>query len=119
MALNGTVPMSNADWRAEGLRRFGTDNPVEWRFRCVSCGTVYSPADFVELGVEPRRAPHECIGRILAEQGQAGIDGNSKPCNWAANGMFRLQGVVLVEGKDGAPTLVFPFADPPPVPSGT
>jgi hypothetical protein len=57
-------------WRAEAVRRFG-DDPLQWRFVCPSCGHVASCADFKELGVDPGRAPHECIGRALREIGRA------------------------------------------------
>ncbi|WP_326646094.1 hypothetical protein OG884_15695 [Streptosporangium sp. NBC_01755] len=101
--------MTNAAWRAEGARRFGTDDIMQWKFRCVSCGTESSPADFEKVNADPRRAPHECIGRHLKPVMH--IDGNSKPCNWTAGGMFRLSSVVEIEGIEGKPTLAFPFAD--------
>lgn len=106
--------MTNAEWRAEGLRRFGTEDVMQWRFSCVSCGTETSPADFEKLGANPRRAAHECIGRIHLELGGLPglhIDGDSKPCNWAAGGFFRLTSVIEVEAITGKSTLAFPFAD--------
>lgn len=104
--------LSNAEWRAEGTRLFGEDI-MQWRFRCVSCWNVATPADFEALGAVGRRAAHECIGRVHLELGglpNVRIDGNSKPCNWTANGLFRLSALIEVEGVKGAPTLAFPFA---------
>lgn len=106
--------LTNTEWRAEGVRRFGTEDIMQWKFRCPSCGTESSPADFEKLDANPRRAAHECIGRIHLELGPRfglRIDGNSKPCNWTAGGMFRLASVVEIEGIEGKPTLAFPFAD--------
>ncbi len=108
-------PMTNAEWRAEGARRFGED-VMQWKFRCVSCGTESSPADFEKLAANGRRAPHECIGRIHLELGGlpgVKIDGNSKPCNWHAGGMFRRASVIEVEGVEGQNTLAFPFVGAP------
>ncbi|MFC3985493.1 VVA0879 family protein [Streptosporangium jomthongense] len=107
-----SAALTNAEWRTEGSRIFGTEDIMQWRFGCVSCGNVASPADFEALGANPRRAPHECIGRVHKEQGaDTVIDGNSKPCNWTAGGMFRLSTLIEVESVNGEPTLVFPFAE--------
>lgn len=111
--------LTNAEWRAEGVRLFGTEDVMQWKFCCVSCGTASSPADFDKLGANPRRAQNECIGRIHVELGglpNLHIDGDSKPCNWAAGGLFRLSTVIEVESPHGGTGLAFPFADPTPAP---
>ncbi|MET8864637.1 VVA0879 family protein [Nonomuraea sp. NPDC004580] len=105
--------MTNADWRAEGTRRFG-DDIQQWQFECASCGNIATPADFKTLGADGRRAPFDCIGRVLKEiEPERKIDGNSQPCNWTTGGLFRLSSLWEVEAKNGQPSLVFPFADAP------
>ena len=107
--------MSNADWKAEGVRRFGEDIK-QWQFRCASCGNIATPADFEELGADGRRAPFDCIGRVHVELGglpNLKIDGNSKPCNWTTGGLFRLSNLWQVESVNGTTSLSFPFADAP------
>jgi hypothetical protein len=124
-------------WRAEAVRRFG-DDPLQWRFVCPSCGHVASCADFKELGVDPGRAPHECIGRALREIGRAdetytgpesvivGHDDegeaiyesrgparkdSGKPCDWAAFGLFGTLGRGSVVARPEGETWVFDFAE--------
>jgi hypothetical protein len=105
--------MTNAEWRAEGKSLYGPD-VTTWKFRCLSCGTVFTPNDFESLGAVPQRAASECIGRVHLERGGlpgVEITGESKPCNWDANGMFELLALWSVESKDGAYTRAWPFAD--------
>lgn len=108
--------ITQEDWLAEARRRFG-DDPKGWRFRCPSCGNVATPADFLALGADGQRASGECIGRVHVEQGTTQrVDGNTKPCNWAAMGLFRLPSVVEVaytepRANGDRSTLAFPFDD--------
>lgn len=107
--------ITQEDWLAEARRRFG-DDPKGWRFRCPSCGTISTPGDFLALGVDGHRASGECIGRVHKEQGETGIDGNTKPCNWAAIGLIRLPACIEVawaetRANGDRSTLAFPFDD--------
>lgn len=107
--------MTNAEWRAEGEALYGPDI-MTWKFRCQSCGSIFTPDDFDALGATPQRAASECIGRVHLERGGlpgVTIDGNSQPCNWVTTGMFELSTLWRVESKDGPYTPVWPFADAP------
>lgn len=104
--------MTNEEWREEAVRLFGEDARV-WAFRCPRCGNEASVGDFEQaLKGSGHRAPHECIGRVLAESGagpsfeELAADPQPKPCDWAAFGLLDLPGTLTI--ADG--TRAFPFA---------
>lgn len=101
--------ISIAEWREEGVRRFG-DDPRNWKFRCPACGHVSSVADFMELGKTAELAYQECIGRLTGKGSPK--SGDSSGCNWAAYGLFGTLGkgrtIVTEKGRE---IEVFDFAD--------
>ncbi|WP_433364295.1 VVA0879 family protein [Streptosporangium sp. CA-115845] len=102
--------LSNAEWRAEGTRRFGKD-AAQWKFRCPACGNVASASDFIALGVSGHSAPHGCIGGVQVELG--GLPG-VKHCKYHVSDLPRLPEVIKVEGAAGDALLAFPFAEAAP-----
>jgi hypothetical protein len=99
-----------ADWRAEVTRRGGGD----WkacRFKCLSCGLIFTPAEYEAVGGNPRFAMQECLGRAPQIKAKQHVDGNTKPCNWATYGMFQLGGLTEIQIENGSTTSVWPFAD--------
>jgi hypothetical protein len=102
-----TIPVE--EWRAEVLRRGGGDW-MACRFQCLSCGTILTGREFEAEGGDPRHVMQECVGRLAKVKARQHVDGNTKPCNWATFGLFRLGGLVEVQMEDGAVQLVWPFA---------
>lgn len=88
-ATEAMTTQTRAEWLGEAVRRFG-QNPQGWRFVCPACGNVQTPAAFKAIGVDPRRAYQECIGRYLpADQARSGLDsGGEGPCDWTAFGLY-------------------------------
>lgn len=84
-----------ADWRSEGVRRFG-EHFVNWKFKCPRCGRVNTGQEFKDAGAEPNSMYCECIGRY----------DKTKGCDWAAYGFFD----ICTTEVAGDP--VFDFADP-------
>lgn len=109
------VQMTEAEWRAEGTRRFG-DNVDAWMFVCPVCGHVASVRDWAEAG-NRQAAGFSCVGRFidgpvreaLAVRRNAKSDTVEQPCNYAGGGLFRLNPVRVVS-PDGHETQMFAFA---------
>lgn len=91
------------EWKAEGERIFGSDNPGTWMTECPACGRVQTQKEFKQYkdkGATPESFVQECLGRYTG-----GRKGPHK-CDWAAYGLFR--GPVLIKHKDGE-TAAFRF----------
>ena len=94
---------------AEGKRRFGSDRK-DWKFKCVSCGTVQSARDFVEGSTDKDAmiksisggiVGFSCIGRYVKNIG----------CDWTLGGLFSIhEAVVKLDDRDDV--AVFKFAEP-------
>ncbi len=97
-----SVRMTYAEWRAEGIRRFG-ENTDKWRFVCPSCGNVASIGDFkpyAGAGAQPNSATCECIGRYTGAT-DAFLGEKCRPCNYAGYGLFRMSPVIVQhEGEE-------------------
>ena len=96
-----------AEWRQNAVDLFGPD-PKEWAFKCPSCGHVQTVQDFVDVGASPQAANMNCIGRYLDED-VPGIWAEEGPCDYAGQGLFRLNPVRVVT-DDGETVGVFAFA---------
>ena len=92
--------ITHADWLAEGERLFGED-ARDWKFVCVSCGTVQSAREFDAAGVRPcgRELGFSCIGRFTSKLG----------CDWTLGGLLTIHTKEVI-GDDGKPTPVFEWA---------
>jgi hypothetical protein len=104
--------MTEAEWRAEGTRRFGPDY-FKWRFVCPGCSNVAAVEDFKQYkdkGADPNSATCECIGRYSGN----GADWakGTKPCNYAGYGLLRFSPVLVIR-EDGHETHCFGFAEAP------
>jgi hypothetical protein len=86
------------DWRAEAVRRFG-DDPMKWRFVCLSCGHIQTPSDYKSVGAPETSVAFSCVGRWTpGATGEIWQKGKG-PCNYAGGGMFRLNPVRVTEGE--------------------
>lgn len=96
--------MTVAQWRAEGIARFGS--PLLFRFVCPRCEHVASTMDFRDYkdkGAKIDHAATTCIGRWN--------DDPDVGCDWAAFGLLgTLNGGIRVIHPDGKSQLVFDFA---------
>lgn len=94
--------MTKTEWLAEGTRLFGV-NFEDWRFECPVCGNVCAVKAYrqhAHLGARPDSATSECIGRYTGAK-----DINSKPCNYAGYGLFRLSPVRVLDDSIPEPPL--------------
>ena len=94
--------------RAEGTRRFGSDE-MHWQFICPSCGHIASVQDWKDAGAEESAVAFSCVGRWLTGAKQIGE--KSGPCNYAGGGLFRLNPMKVVCEGDVVID-VFDFAEP-------
>lgn len=101
--------MTHAEWKAEAIRRFGTD-PMKWKFVCPVCGHVASVQDWEDVKAF-ESAGFSCVGRYLPKARQAFEEKGPGPCNYAGGGLFRLN-PTEVTTEDGKISHVFAFADP-------
>jgi len=96
-------------WRDEAIARFGAD-PMDWQFVCPSCGYVARISDWHRAGATDGEVAFSCIGRALGAR--VGIGTEKGPCNYAGDGLLRLN-PVTVEFSDGSTVDLFEFAPSP------
>ncbi len=120
--IQGLATIPIADWLQKGNALFGQDF-LAWKFRCPVCGNIQSLKDFRDRGIDPHMAYQECIGRKLPKSqrasnlgGTPGQNGATRPCDYAAYGLFRGLGAPLVIAEDGHTVAVLPFAEETPAP---
>jgi hypothetical protein len=117
-------PMTLAEWRAEGERRFGPDMKA-WRFVCPVCGGSQSGYDFKALpdADQPKRIEDvvffSCIGRWMPKAPEAfatrrGARAKIKPtpgshCNYTNGGLFDCAKLSVIS-ESGKHVSVFEFA---------
>ena len=109
--------LTQTELLAEAKSAFG-ENPLDWKFRCPSCGDEANGHDFKEAGVKDVSAHlgRECIGRHLgALEGPPTRDGGRKiakrGCDWCAYGLFHGPWTVALPG--GGEIHCFPLAVTP------
>lgn len=100
--------MTEAEWRAEAVRRFGSDSS-NWRFVCPSCKHEASVSDWVKVGAPREAAAFSCVGRWMDNPSPAFSD-KPGPCNYAGGGLFKIH-PVSVTREDGAVCSMFDFAE--------
>src|SRR5690606_12328625 len=81
--------MTQEEWQAEGIRRFGKDL-LKWRFVCPVCKHVQSVQDFKDLNrldVLPDLSYYNCIGRYQDTCRRFEEEGPG-PCDYTTGGLF-------------------------------
>lgn len=114
--------LTQAELLAEAARLFG-DNPMDWAFRCPSCGDVATGTDFSEALVKhPRErrdgsaviasdvVGQECIGRTLGALRKDVKKYEGRGCDWAAYGLFGGPWEIVL--PNGRSVHSFPLAQP-------
>lgn len=94
--------ISRHDWIAKAQKLFG-GNPINWKFKCISCGEVQTANDFINAGIEKEKAMQlvyqECIGRHIKDRG----------CDWCLYGFLHIH--ELEVENEGTKTAVFRFEE--------
>ena len=89
-------------WLEKAKALFGED-PKDWKFKCVSCGKVQTAMDFINAGIEKKKANQlvyqECIGRHVKNIG----------CDWCLYGLLKTH--ELEVEYEGIKIPVFRFAE--------
>lgn len=102
------ITMTETQWRAEAIRRFGADS-LAWRFVCPVCGHEAAVADWKAAGASPGEAGFSCVGRHVEGARKAFGEAGPGPCNYAGGGLFQLN-PVTVQRDGGGTTCMFAFA---------
>lgn len=110
-----TTTYTEAEWRAEGERRFGTDM-MQWKFTCPVCHHMQCGADFKAAGAPETAIGFSCIGRWLPKaQTREAFTGSSRrkkgPCSYAGGGLFKLNPVTVHVNGRAEPIQMFAFAE--------
>lgn len=106
------IEMTEAEFMAEGVRRFGPD-PRDFKFSCPSCGHVATARDYEAAGAPESAIAFSCVGRWLKDRNEAFTTAlmsppGSGPCNYAGDGLFKLNPVHLTDRPSSG---YFAFAD--------
>lgn len=99
-----SVPQqTHAQWLKEGNDLFGP-NFMNWKFKCVHCGTSQSARDFIAAGLLKEEIESylgfSCIGRF----------DNSKGCDWTLGGLFQIHTLEVIFPDSDAGIPIFEFA---------
>ncbi len=95
---------TTADWHAEGVRRFGSDE-MKWKFVCPSCGHIASVEDWKKSGASERQVAFSCVGRHLPNA--KSIFCKPGPCDYSGGGLIPLNPVHIEDRGSN----VFDFAE--------
>lgn len=87
------------EWEKEGERRFGKDK-MKWQFICPVCKHVALAEDWLKAGASEDTIAFSCIGRYLNPVRDAFSGKGKGPCNYAGGGLFRLNPVIISDGKE-------------------
>ena len=103
--------MTQAEWMAEGRRRFG-DDQMKWRFVCPVCGHVATPEDYKAAGAPSTAVAFSCVGRWSGAKSGLWRSGDAvaKPCDYAGGGLFRLNPQRVID-EQGVPHELFAFEE--------
>ena len=96
--------MTREQYFAEAVKRYGEDQN-NWKFRCPSCESTMTVADYMRYPNGDALIAFSCIGRLMPHAVDIGI--KPGPCNYAGGGLFRFN-PIDVDGEK-----FFDFADDP------
>lgn len=93
--------MTHLAWTALGEKLYGKDR-AKWKFKCVHCGHVQTPQDFINIKQEPDNVTSQCIGRHLKGVG----------CDWVLFGLFQIHELEVIHPeKPNVKIPTFKFVD--------
>ena len=95
----GRKLQTSEEWRQQGLELFGPEKK-KWRFKCVRCGHIQTPQDFIDINQDPNGLVFfSCIGRFKKGVG----------CDWTLGGLFQLhkKEVIAEDGGKAIPVFLF------------
>ena len=108
MSPREQVRMTQEEWHAEGVRRFGSDQ-MGWKFVCPSCKSVVTPHDYKAAGAPENAVAFSCVGRWIPKSTATFGETRKGVCNYAGGGLFRLNPITVTDGE-GQEHEVFEFA---------
>ena len=97
MPVKESIKMTKEEFTKEAIKRFGPD-PMNWKFKCPSCGYVASVQDYKDAGAHSGNAGFSCIGRYLPGHCQDAFTKGPGPCNYAGGGLIGIN-PVEIEGQ--------------------
>lgn len=100
--------MTQAEWAAEGVKRFGPDK-MNWKFKCPVCQVQTTVQEYFDSGAESGHVGFSCIGRFK-DTYRDKVNPSSQPCNYAGGGLFKLNPITVVF-DDGEEIDYFEFGD--------
>lgn len=102
--------ITEAEWRAEGVRLFG-DDVFRWRFVCPGCGGVQCAEDFREFTNNANAAYRECLGRYLPRAlTRSWMNDKPRPgvrCDYAAFGFLKITRTIVTANDITEPVFEF------------
>lgn len=98
-AIERTEYATEDEWRAEAIRRFGSD-ALQWRFVCPSCGHDASVRDWRDAGAPESTIAFSCVGRYMTSAPREAFRKDGGPCNYAGGGLFRINPVKIGGHED-------------------
>jgi hypothetical protein len=110
--------MTQAEWLAEGERRFGPDKRA-WVFVCPMCKTRQSALDFYRAGAKPgtgevnKYLGFSCIGRFTNADPHVSGEPPGKGCDWTLGGLFSIHTLEVID-EAGKAHMHFEFGEPVP-----
>ena len=108
MSNNEHRTLSQVDWLAEGVSRFGEDK-MNWRFVCPLCGHIASVQDWIDVDAPDGAIAFSCVGRWIFDSNEI-ADESPGPCTYSGGGFFKLNPVHVIT-DDGKEARFFEFAD--------
>ncbi len=83
--------LTEKEFMDQGEKLYGQDLK-KWKFKCVKCGGVQTPQEFIDIGEDPNHYVYfSCIGRFIENRG----------CDWTLGGLFQIhkKEVLSEDGK--------------------
>ncbi len=106
------IKITKTEWMKRGQKLYGTEDTLQWEFRCPICKHIQRPEDFrpyKDKGADPNSALWNCIGRFTGGNRAFG-DGTIKgPCDYTAYGLLQFCRY-LVTDNEGHEFRVFAFS---------
>jgi len=94
MPIKESIKMTQEQFQDEAKKRFG-DDPMNWKFKCPSCGHVASVQDYKDAGASSKVVGFSCIGRYLPGICQEAFAEGPGPCNYAGGGLIGINPVEI------------------------
>lgn len=102
--------VTQAQWMAEGVRRFGKDWK-KWVAVCPVCKVKTVFHEWEDIGASEGEVAFSCIGRHVDNARSAMFGKGKGPCDYTGGGLFQLNPVHVTSDDDGTVRQCFDFAE--------